>query len=272
MIKGLYTAASGMNAELLRQDVVANNLANVSTAGFKKEDAAFEAFGNRLLKRIHDRMDAQGQGNGLAAAAAVVAGRGPVDLGVAGTGVRAAETVTHFSDGALSRTDRALDAALQGNALFTVERGDGSLAYTRAGSFTLDGEKNLVTMAGDRVMGTSGQPIKITGGQVVIDEAGHVKVDGVEADQFALVAWDKDRFIRLGENLYLAQPSALEGVGEEPVVDARVVQGFTEASNVQVVEEMVRMIGVMRAYEANQKSVQMQDETLGKLINEAGRA
>lgn len=266
MIKGLYTAASGMNAELLRQDVVANNLANVSTAGYKKEDAVFEAFGDRLLKRIHDRMDTQGPG-----APALAGGAAAVPLGVAGSGVLAAETVTHFSDGALSRTDRPLDVALQGQALFTVERGDGSLAYTRNGSFTLDGGQMLVTMAGDRVIGTSGQPIRISGGQVVIDETGNIKVDGVDAGRFALVAWDRDRFSRLGENLYLATPDALEGVGEEAVVDARVVQGFTEAANVQVVEEMVRMIGVMRAYEANQKSVQMQDETLSKLINEAGR-
>lgn len=266
MIKGLYTAASGMNAELLRQDMVANNLANVSTMGFKKEDAAFEAFGDKLLKRIHDRMD------GGASAAMGLIGQGAVALGSAGSGVRAAETVTNFSDGGLLRTDRPLDMALQGNALFTVERGDGSLAYTRAGSFTLDGEQHLVTMAGDRLMGASGQPIKITGGQVVVDESGSIKVDGVETDKFALVAWDKDRFTRLGENLFLARPSALEGVGEEGAVDGRVVQGFNEGANVQVVEEMVRMISVMRAYEANQKSVQMQDETLGKLINEAGRA
>jgi flagellar basal-body rod protein FlgF len=267
MIKGLYTAASGMNAELMRQDVVANNLANVSTAGYKKQDAVFEAFGDRLLKRIHDRMDSPS----LAAQALGAARRTP-SLGAAGSGVKVVETGTHFSDGALLRTDRPLDVALQGKALFTVERGDGSIAYTRNGNFTLDGEQLLVTMAGDRVIGTSGQPIKIVGEQVVIDEGGAVRVDGVEADRLALVAWEPGRFSRLGENLFLAQPSALEGLGEEAVVEAKVVQGFTEAANVQVVEEMVRMIGVMRAYEANQKSVQMQDETLNKLINEVGRA
>jgi flagellar basal-body rod protein FlgG len=270
MIKGLYTSASGMNAELLRQDVVANNLANVSTAGFKKEDASFEAFGDKLLQRINDRMDAQTGGAGAAMAANVFGGRSTT-LGVAGSGVRPAETTTHFSDGALVRTDRPLDIGLQGNALFTVERGDGSLAYTRAGSFTLNSDHELVTMAGDKVMGTSGQPIKIDGGEVVVDETGGIKVDGVEADRFALVAWDKDRFSRLGENLYLARPAALEGVGEEQPVNVRVAQGFNEAANVNTVEEMVRMIGVMRAYEANQKSIQMQDDSLNQLINQVGK-
>jgi flagellar basal-body rod protein FlgG len=258
-----------MNAELIRQDVVANNLANVSTAGFKKQDAVFEAFPDRLLKRIHDRMDAPG---GAAGSAVMMAPfHASTQLGAMGSGVRLSETATHFSDGAVVRTDRPLDVALQGNALFTVERGDGSLAYTRAGSFTIDGEQNLVTMAGDRVMGTSGQPIKITGSQVVIDGAGEIKVDGVNADRFALVGWDKERFSRLGENLYTKTPDALEGLGEEEPVGAQVLQGFTEQANVQVVEEMVRMISVMRAYEANQKSIQMQDDTLNKLINEAGR-
>jgi flagellar basal-body rod protein FlgG len=185
--------------------------------------------------------------------------------------VQASETVTNFSDGALLRTDRPLDVALQGNALFTVERGDGSLAYTRAGSFTLNGDQELVTMAGDKVMGTSGQPIKITGGEVVIDETGGIKVDGVEADRFALVGWDKERFTRLGENLFLARPAALEGLGDETPLNGRVAQGFTEAANVNTVEEMVRMISVMRAYEANQKSIQMQDDSLNQLINQAGK-
>lgn len=262
MIKGLYTAASGMNAELLRQDVVANNLANVSTTGFKKEDATFAAFGNSLLSRIHDRMDAQGVG---------MAGAQSVALGRAGSGVIPSETVTHFSDGAVQRTDRPLDVALQGNGMFTVERGDGSLAYTRNGSFTLNGQQDLVTMAGDAVIGTSGQPIHIDGKDVVIDSSGSIKVDGSDVDKFALVAFDKDRFSRLGENLYQAKPTALEGLGDEPVVDGTVAQGFLESANVQVVQEMVRMISVMRAYEANQKSVQMQDETLNKLIAEGAR-
>lgn len=271
MIKGLYTSASGMNAELLRQDVVANNIANVSTPGFKKEDATFESFGDTLIKRIYDRMDDGSYRSDAGAGAAAVLGARPVTLGVAGSGVMPSETVTHFSDGNLLRTDRPLDVALQGNGLFTVERGDGSLAYTRTGSFTLDAEKNLVTMAGDRVMGTSGQPIKITGGEVVIDETGSIKVDGVEADRFALVGWDKDRFMRLGENLFAAKPAPLEGIGEDTELHVRVAQGFTEGANVNTVEEMVRMISVMRAYEANQKSIQMQDDTLNQLINQVGR-
>lgn len=266
MIKGLYTSASGMNAELLRQDVVANNLANVSTAGFKKEDATFESFGDTLIKRIHDRMDGQSQAGGAA-----VFGAHAVSLGVAGSGVMPSETVTHFSDGNLIRTDRPLDVALQGNGLFTVERGDGSLAYTRSGSFTLDGERNLVTMAGDKVLGTGGQPIKIQGGEVVIDETGGIKVDGIDNGHFAMVGWDKERFTRLGENLFAAKQSALEGLGDEPELNVRVAQGFTEGANVNTVEEMVRMISVMRAYEANQKSVQMQDDTLNQLINQVGR-
>lgn len=266
MIRGLYTAASGMNAELIRQDIIANNLANVSTAGFKKSDAVFEAFPVRLLKRIHDRMDAQNLAFALPSFY-----RPAAPLGTLGSGVKLSETKLHFSDGPMIRTDRPLDVALQGNGLFTVERGDGSLVYTRNGNFTLDAEKYLVTLGGDRVMGSNGRPIQIQGTDVVIDERGAIKVDGVDAGSLALVAYDSLRFERLGENMYVRRQDALEGIGEEPQADVRVLQGFSEQANVQVVEEMVRMIGVLRAYEANQKSVQMQDDSLNKLINEAGR-
>jgi flagellar basal-body rod protein FlgG len=261
-----------MNAELLRQDVVSNNLANVSTVGFKKDDAVFEAFPNRLLKRIHDRME---QGHGMAAGPDVPAMalfNNPQNLGVIGQGVKPSDTVVHFSDGSVTRTDRPLDLALQGNALFTVERADGSIAYTRNGNFTLDGEKHLVTMAGDRVLAASGAPLDMEGSEVVVDAAGGVKVDGVDRGKLQLAAYDPSKFTKLGENLYVRVPDALEGIGEEEPAVGTVHQGYTEQANVQVVEEMVRMISVMRAYEANQKSIQMQDDSLARLISQVGGA
>ena len=267
MLRGLYTSASGMMAEQVRQDSIANNLANVSTTGFKKDETVFKAFPSHLLNRIHDRMDEKANaipGAGLAFGQAT-------QLGLLGQGNSLDATVTNFTDGSVQRTDRPLDVALQGNALFTVERADGSTAYTRAGNFSLNAEKQLVTQGGDLVIGTSGQPIVLDGSQIVIDAAGQVLLDGKEAGQFQLATYDAERMQKLGDNLYTRTPDALEGVGEENPVQAHMQQGFLEQANVNVVTEMVRMISVMRSYEANQKTIQMQDSTLNKVINEVGR-
>lgn len=265
MIRGLYTAASGMVAEQFNQDAIANNLANVSTTGFKKDEAVFKAFPTQLLRRINDRLDASAgpaQVLGLA--------RNPQQIGALGQGTMIDATVTNFHDGSVIRTDRPLDLAIQGNALFTIERGDGSVAYTRAGNFTLNGEQQLVTMNGDRVLGTGGQPIVLDGKEIVVSEAGDVVLDGREAGHLDFAAYDPQKMQKLGEGMYTKTPDALEGVGEEPGAQVRIQQGFLEQANVQVVSEMVRMISVMRSYEANQKTIQMQDQSLNKLINNVG--
>lgn len=268
MLRGIYTSASGMNAELLRQDVLANNIANAGTVGFKKDDAVFEAFPNRLLKRLNDQM---GQTQGFPAPAFIhnIQQEAPT-VGLLGQGVKAAGTPVHFSDGSPERTDRPLDLALQGNGLFTVQRADGSVAYTRGGNFTLNSDHQLVTMAGDQVQGSGGAGITIQGKDIVVDSQGVIKVDGADVGRLAIATFDPERFQKLGENLYVQTPNALEGVGDEPQSNARVLQGYTEHSNVQVVEEMVRMIEVNRAYESNSKNIQMQDETLNKLISDVG--
>ena len=266
MLRGLYTSASGMNAELLRQDVVANNIANAGTTGFKKDDAVFESFPDRLLKRIHDRMDA---GTGPAGMAALTAQ--PQTIGMMGQGVRPVDTPTHFTDGSPIMTGRPLDLAMQGNGLFTVQQSDGSMAYTRDGSFTLNGENQLTTMSGNLVMGQGERPLVITGTNVVVDDGGVVKVDGVDAGRLALAAYDPHTFEKRGENLYVRQDDALSAMGEDSAPDGRLMQGYTEGSNVQVVTEMVRMIEVDRAYDSNSKIIQMQDETLGRLINDVGK-
>jgi flagellar basal-body rod protein FlgG len=266
MLRGLYTSSSGMNAELLRQDVVANNIANAGTTGFKKDDAVFESFPDRLLKRIHDRMDASSGPAGMAAFTAQ-----PQAIGVMGQGVRPVDTPTHFTDGSPVMTGRPLDLAMQGNGLFTVQRGDGSLAYTRDGSFTLNSENQLATMSGNLVMAQGDRPLVINGNNIVVDQGGAVTVDGVDAGKLALAAYDPQTFQKLGENLYVKPDVGLSAMGEEAAPDGRLMQGYTEESNVQVVTEMVRMIEVDRAYDSNSKIIQMQDETLGRLINDVGK-
>jgi flagellar basal-body rod protein FlgG len=103
-----------------------------------------------------------------------------------------------------------------------------------------------------------------------VDSQGVIKVDGADAGKLSLAAYDPQRFAKMGESLYLKTDNDFEAVGDEAPVSGRVLQGFTEHPNVQVVEEMVRMIEVNRAYESNAKTITMQDETLNRLISDVG--
>jgi flagellar basal-body rod protein FlgF len=263
MINGLYNSASGMNAELAKQETVANNLANVSTVGFKKDDAIFTSFPNALVSRIDDKLK-----SGLPA---FVAPSPSTVLGVVGHGVQIEGVVTKFTDGGVTLTNRPLDLALHGQALFTVERPDGSHAYTRAGNFVMNAAGQLATQDGNLVLGTAGDPISVDGKEVVVDTAGRVTSDGIETGRLQLAAWDPTRMVKQGEGLYVRSEADIEAVEESPAPQATVTQGYLEEANTKVVEEMVQMITVTRAYEANQKAIQMQDESLGKAINEVGR-
>jgi flagellar basal-body rod protein FlgG len=264
MINGLYNSASGMNAELTRQETVANNLANVSTVGFKKDEAVFTSFPNALVHRIDDKLNQGGL-------AALLMPQMNPPIGVVGHGVQVHSVITKFSDGGVVRTDRPLDLALHGPALFTVERADGSKAYTRAGNFVLNGSGQLSTQNGELVLGVNGEPINAGGKEVVIDSTGRVMVDGQESSRLQLAAWEPERMVKEGEGLFSRTEMDIEAVSDAPPVNATVRQGFLEEANTKVVEEMVNMITVTRAYEANQKAIQVQDESLGKAINEVGR-
>ena len=265
MINGLYTSASGMNAEMIRQDVVTNNLANISTVGFKKDEAIFTSFPNMMVHRINDRL-APG------AASFLLPQASSQPLGVVGHGVQTHSTVVKFSDGSVTKTENPLDMAIQGNGLFAVELKDGSTAYTRAGNFVQNEAGQLSTQDGNVVLGINGAPINIDGGTVVVDTTGRVLVNGADAGTLKLEAWDPSRMTKWGEGLYGKSEADIEVTAESPnAPDAKVVQGYLEESNSKVIEGMVDMITVTRAYDANQKAIQIQDSTLDKVINEVGK-
>jgi len=263
MINGLYNSASGMNAELIQQDTVANNLANVSTVGYKKDDVVFTAFPNVLVHRIDDKI--RGQASSFANQAELQ------PLGVVGHGVEAHSVVTEFTDGAVTRTDLPLDLALHGNVLFTVQKADGSTAYTRAGNFTQNSDGQLTTQAGDLVIGTGGKPIQVDGSQVVVDTTGRFMVDGNDAGTLQFETWDPQSMVKQGENLYVKNEPDIQAVEDGPAPAGVVQQGYLEQANTSVISEMVNMIVVSRAYEANQKAIQVQDNSLSELINQVGR-
>ncbi|MFP4562862.1 MAG: flagellar basal-body rod protein FlgF [Spirochaetia bacterium] len=281
MLRGLYTGASGMVAQMHRMDVLSNNLANVDLNGYKRDTSVHKAFPELLVRRMND--------DGVYKFPFGSADMAPV-VGKIGTGVEMNEAYTVFSQGALKETENSFDLALEGEGFFTVLTPEGE-RYTRNGSFTLGREGLLVTKEGYPVLGAEG-PIQIKENNFVVDEKGKVYVNSTFADDpqrlvaleenewenielvdsLKIVDFDRSRFIKKqGGSLWRETVDSGPATVIPEVERPNVRQGFLEGSNVNPVTEMVRMIEVNRAYEANQKVVQSQDSLTGKLINEAVR-
>ena len=260
MIRGLYIAASSAISENKRIDVIANNIANVNTSGFKKDTMLTESFPDILLKRIGstDYKD-------IVAKAPIASKIGYI--GKMNNGVRIDEVFTNFEQGSLSSSGNPLDLAFQGTGFFTVETPAGE-RYTRSGEFTLNSEGYITTKEGYKVLGQNG-PIQVAGKNIIINESGQVFSDGNEIDKLKLVDFiDYKSLKKEGDALYL---DASSDAGNMKESEGLIQQGFLEASNVNSVKQMVEMITMLRSYEANQKVIKTHDELLGKSVNEIGR-
>lgn len=245
MIRGLYTAASGMVAESLRNDVISNNLANANTVGFKKDVAVSRDFGTVLINRIND---------GPTAA-----------VGNVGSGAQIDEVAVIHGGGAMRVTGNDFDLAIDGNGYFAVQTANG-VRYTRNGSFTKTAQGELVDSEGHPVLGQRG-PVRINGGKMTVSSDGGVMVDGIAVDRLQLVQFQDERqLVKEGNSLF----NATGGVQAQPAT-GQVQQGTLEISNVNVVSEMVNLINGYRTYEINSKSVQTEDQMLDKAVNEVGK-
>jgi flagellar basal-body rod protein FlgG len=260
MIRGLYIAASSAISENKRIDVIANNIANVNTSGFKKDTMITESFPDILMKRI-----------GAADYKDIVA-KAPITskigyIGKMSNGVRVDQVFTNFEQGSLSSSGNPLDLAFQGNGFFTVETPVGE-RYTRSGEFTLDSEGYITTKEGYKVLGQNG-PIQVDGKNIIINESGQVFSDENEIDTLKLVDFNDYKLLKKeGDALYV---DASGDAGNMKESEGLIQQGFLEASNVNSVKQMVEMITMLRSYEANQKVIKTHDELLGKAVNEIAR-
>ncbi|MFP4114751.1 MAG: flagellar basal-body rod protein FlgF [Spirochaetota bacterium] len=285
MLRGIYTGAAGMVVQQNRLDALSNNLANVDTTGYKRDTPIEKAFPELLLRRMSDDGVTQFPFRSFPIGSYDVA---PV-VGRVGTGVETNEYYTVFSQGSLKQTDNAFDLALEGEGFFVVDTPYGE-RYTRNGSFLIGPEGMLVTKEGYPVLGEDG-PIELKLNNFVVDEDGVIYEneafaddperlvsmreneweDTVEVDRLRIVDMRNARYIRKqGDSLW----ATTEESGDAFTMEAgrpKVHQGFLETSNVNPVTEMVRLIEVNRAYEANQKAIQSQDQMTGRLINEAIR-
>jgi flagellar basal-body rod protein FlgF len=298
MLRGLYTAASGMISQQRKHDIVTNNIANVNTPGFKQGSAINRSFPEMLISRI---------GNGKGEPAAVPVGR-------LNTGVMAEENVSIHAQGDIQETHNPFDFAIVSNiqvpgavfdasgkyvdangqriiqpqALFTVENDNGEQRYSLNGKFSVDTTGQLITADGYRVIGQDGQPILLldTATQTPITNFhitkqgqftyadGTVIPDANNQPMNLLISRveDPNQLIREGNGLYRLNDDQLgivRGTNLDDQVEVR--QGYVERSNVDPGQSMVDMMAAVKAYEANQKIVQFYDRSLDKAVNDVGR-
>jgi len=248
----LYSAATGMEAQQLNLNTIANNLANVNTPGFKRSTIEFQ---DLLYQKPLSAGAESGGGNQV-----------PTGIEV-GNGSRVASTSKVFTQGQLTNTGERLDLALQGDGFFEIQRPDGTAGYTRAGSFKLSATGQVVTTDGMPVLsGFQNVPAGTTG--ITVAENGEVTYQtsaGNQSFRLTLTRFANPAGLQsMGGNLYKetgASGSPETGQpGEEGF--ASVMQGYIETSNVNIVEEMVNLIVAQRAYEVNSKSIQTSDEML----------
>ncbi|HBT47462.1 MAG TPA: hypothetical protein DEA73_06245 [Peptococcaceae bacterium] len=250
MLRGLYLTATGMVAQQMRQEVISNNLANASTAGFKAEIVPQRSFRELLLTRME-------------------AGAPDTPVGFFTPGVLVDELVIDFSPGPLEETGRATDLALVdppgSTPAFFAVLVEGEVRYTRNGSFTLGSAGELQTHDGYLVLGEDG-PIVVGRESWHVDGRGGVWADGTLVNRLLLVTFDEPHRLERQEGVLFAAPPDLFPQAAAPEVK----QGFLEKANLNAVNEIVNMLAALRAYEAGQKVIQVQNELLGKCVNEIG--
>ena len=259
MIRALFTAASGMSAQQLNLDTIANNLANCSTAGFRQTRLQFQDM-------LYQNMVTPGAAQ---SAQTVSAG---LQIGL---GTKSAATEVIMTQGDLSQTNNPLDIAIEGSGFFQVQRPDGTIAYTRAGSFHLNNQGTMVTTAGDLLQPAITIPPNATA--VTITQYGQVNAtlpgqqNPQQLGQLQLATFANPGGLEaIGGNLFRATLSSGDPVTDNPGGTqglGQVQQGYLEGSNVDVVSEFVEMVLAQRAYESNSKVIKAADDMYSQVNN-----
>lgn len=250
-----YSAIFGALSNEIRMSSIANNLANVNTTAFKKDNMAFH---DAFIRFAHDYLVDERtyiRGDKLFPEAHVIGKP------------RLSDQQTDFSQGSLQQTGNQLDFALSGEGFFSIQGGDETL-YTRAGNFIVDSTGTVRTKDGNTVLVEGGPLVIPPGAKVLVDGTGTISVNGNLAGTFDVVNFeDLTQMERVGGNNYRAK----EGAVPIPLTETTVEQGFLEKGNVEVVSEMVAMIETQRAFTMYTKMIQSTDTTDQKLITQVGR-
>ncbi|MFZ3578250.1 flagellar hook-basal body protein [Virgibacillus sp. DJP39] len=266
MLRGFYTAASGMIAQQRFQEALANNIANVNTPGYKADQPTLRAFPELLLRQM-------GGGNELPTERGFkIPGNHPV--GSLNTGVYVQENVPKFVQGDIRETGISTDMALingvlpdeDGGLFFTVQNDAGEQRYTRNGNFTVDGQGFLVASQGYYVLDQSGNRIQTNGLDFNVNQDGIVQLDGQNVPLGIAYTADATQMAKEGNGLFNGEAGAVPAGATYTIQ-----QGFLESSNVDSLQAMTQMMESYRMFETNQRVLKAYDESMGKAVNEVGR-
>jgi flagellar basal-body rod protein FlgF len=249
VIKGLYSAFMAMEAAWRYQDVLANNIANANTAGFKREIASQQSFQDVLLSQ-------------QAPVPAPLTARIQAVVGQIGTGTFIAEFATDYQDGMLQNTGNELDLAL-GRGFFQVEAPDGQVFLTRDGRFGRDANGDLVNSQGYYVLNDQGGHINLPAERVDVASDGTIATNGQPVDRIGIFDYSPVQLARAGEAYFTSTEAGV-------AIDGALRQGFLEGSNTSLVEEMTTLLAVQRTYSANQTILSTLDETLNLAAGQLG--
>ena len=250
MIRGLYTAAAGLATATLRLGVVSNNIANATTPGYKQDRLPDEV--GKALDLLRWAVDDNGN-----------------PVGAITLGPRSGLAELDLAPGPIQETGNPLDLAIAGSGYFAVQGADGQTRYTRDGGFHLDSDGALRARDGSAVLNQGGQPIQVQPGATLeVGADGTLVADGAAVDRLLVVDFAPgQQLLKQGQGLFTPDNGALP----QPTAGVQLYQGFLEGSNVDMTESMVQTMNLVRAYEANQRLLQVQDQTLNRAVNDVGR-
>ena len=288
MLKGLYTAYTGMLNEQHRMDVLTNNLANATTNGFKKEGTTSEAFDTVLAYKIKDLSEPGNLPRPMATNRAIdqAEANNPLNENYMerrvrktglNLGVKIGENYVDYSEGPIKETGNTLDLALSDRGFFAIEytnkAGVTSTKYTRDGNFTMNQQGFLQTQDGDYVLDEDGQRIQMDPAlPISISRNGTIVQDGAAVATIGITDFEDYNYLeRFGENFFQPVEGAVELDRGETGVNTQIHQGYLEMSNISVVTEMVNMITLQRQYESNQKVITIYDDTLEQAVTQNGK-
>lgn len=266
MVSGIDSAASGMIAQQMNIDVIANNLANVNTAGFKELIPVFKNFNNVNVVDVKENNKNKSDDNDFISETDNI-------IGTYSTGSVMDSTILDLQQGALRKTDNKLDFAINGNGFFAVGTNNGD-CYTRDGSFVVNSEGNLVTKDGNPVLNQGGSAIKLDIAKTGINDLnvtndGTIYLNNKEVDKLKIVDFNNASDIKtIGNSLYQPVNNNVQPIEAK---NFEVNQGFIEGSNANVIGTMINSISATRTYETLSKVLKTTESTLEKAVNDVGR-
>lgn len=275
MLRGFYTAASGMLAQQRQTEMLTNNLANANTTGFKADQSSIRSFPEMLLQRMESKTVATDNSLQL-----------PINknVGSISTGVYVQEVTPLFSQGDIQETELKTDIALingsmpadangkMGTVLFVVENSSGEMRYTRNGNFTLDGTGFLTTSEGNYVLDQNNERIQLNSDDFTIDQDGSISENNQAVARLGVAfAENPDSLVKEGGGLFRAAEDELTDAYTEAEVSFTLNQGVIEGSNVDESQTMTDLMAAYRSFEANQKMLQAYDRSMDKAVNEVGK-